>query len=44
MENILADNKVDIIHMCSIISNQNSEGRLYNMFDKDTIDKAVFLK
>ena len=41
MENILADNENDIKHMCSIISNHNSEGHLH-MFDKDTIAKAVF--
>ena len=41
MENILADNEDDIIHMCSMISNNNSEGHLH-MFDEDTIAKAVF--
>ena len=41
MENILADNENDIKHMCSMISNQNSEGHLH-MFDKDTIAKAVY--
>ena len=41
MENILADNENDIIHMCSIISNHNSEGHLH-MIDKDTLVKAVF--
>ena len=40
MDNILADNENDIKHMCSIISNHNSEGYLH-MFDKDTIAKAV---
>ena len=41
MEIILADNEDDIIYMCSMISNHNSEGHLH-MFDKDTIAKAVF--
>ena len=41
MENILADNENDIIHMCSMISNHNSEGNLH-MFYKDTISKAVY--
>ena len=41
MENILADNENDIKHMCSMISNHNSEGHLH-MFDKDTIAKAVY--
>ena len=26
IENVLAHNEVDIIHMCPIISNRNSEG------------------
>ena len=38
MDNILADNENDIKHMCSIISNDNSEGHLH-MFD--TIAKVV---
>ena len=41
MENILTDNENDIIHMCSMISDHNSEGHLH-MFDKDTIAKTVF--
>ena len=41
MENILADNENDIKHMCSMISNHNSECHLY-MFDKNTIVKAVY--
>ena len=36
MENILANNENDIIHICSMISNNNSEGH-FHMFDKDTI-------
>ena len=39
MDNILADNENDIKHMCSMISNHNYEGQL---FDKDTIAKAVY--
>ena len=41
MENILAENENNIKHMCSIISNHNSEGDLL-MFDRDTIAKAVY--
>ena len=41
MENILTDNEDDIKHMCSMISNHNSEGHLH-MLDKDTIAKVVF--
>ena len=41
MKNILDDNENDIKHMCSMISNHNSEYHLH-MFDKDTIVKAVY--
>ena len=42
IEYVLADNVDDIIHMCSMISNHNSEGHLH-MFVKDTIAKAVLI-
>ena len=41
IENILADNEDDIIHVCSMIYNHNYEGHLH-MFDKDMIAKTVF--
>ena len=40
MENLLADNEDEIIHMCSMISNHNYEGHSLNIFSA-VIDHSV---